>query len=630
MSVAFLLGCVDAAKNCTAARFLDGSLTQRLLLFRLLTLFRCESWISDVFPTISVGKVSTFQNALTHFVPASHATATMGDPHRASEIPDASADGNIFDGTEDEWWEQVCVSMRNRENRQLSQFEDNVDASSDGSSDELDDLSANEENVDDEASPPEHSDVEDGDDERGSSAEESDDSSQLSSCGENHGAAVFDNAKEEDGDDDGIPRLTRFSNRPLNRARVDSADSNGFPFPSQRTDGAGSDGRSPRPSVPDAGSQRPRKFKWQKILTDSEGLKGSVWSPAQMETTRESPPNSYQHPVDDVLILVGGVNGGVEGPAGLYQQLHRLSRQTGSPLSGWSVLSLNTGHCLDDAIPVICAGIRWVLRHYPRSKGHVFLVGCSMGSSTVIAAATLFGRDVIAGLCILCGQGSHHQNLASKALAKTPVLLIHGANDVILPVLSSKLLCESALASGASVDVYLLRQRPAHVDKDTLTVDTTGNLFLKYHHMWHERFVVASLIVRWLKEHRQRNATMDHVNLGRSTSKSAVPNTSTRPQRRVQYSSLNVIDVEGALESRLAFETPRGPVLLEDKSRRSVSEGSSSSGSDSEGAGPDARALTSQPQWESVTSPSTRLILFERTWSRTLKHARRLMKFGTM
>ena len=32
-----------------------------------------------------------------------------------------------------------------------------------------------------------------------------------------------------------------------------------------------------------------------------------------------------------------------------------------------------------------------------------------MGASTVIAAATLFGRNVIGGLCILCGQGSHHQ-----------------------------------------------------------------------------------------------------------------------------------------------------------------------------------------------------------------------------
>lgn len=46
--------------------------------------------------------------------------------------------------------------------------------------------------------------------------------------------------------------------------------------------------------------------------------------------------------------------------------------------------------------------------------------------------------------------------------------------------MSTKLLCEAALASGASVDVYLLRQRPALVGKETHTVDTSGNLLLKY------------------------------------------------------------------------------------------------------------------------------------------------------
>ena len=49
-----------------------------------------------------------------------------------------------------------------------------------------------------------------------------------------------------------------------------------------------------------------------------------------------------------------------------------------------------------------------------------------------------------------------HQNLAARALAKTPVLLVHGGNDIILPVFSTKLLCEAALASGASVDVCVV------------------------------------------------------------------------------------------------------------------------------------------------------------------------------
>ena len=126
------------------------------------------------------------------------------------------------------------------------------------------------------------------------------------------------------------------------------------------------------------------------------------------------------HPcqVQDVLILVGGVNGGVEGPAGLYHHLHSLARRGGGdggapsaahvdahpvgarnasgsatassasptsaststarpspPLLGWSLLSLNAGHTLDAAIPVIRAGIRWVLTHHATARGRIFLLG---------------------------------------------------------------------------------------------------------------------------------------------------------------------------------------------------------------------------------------------------------------
>ena len=41
--------------------------------------------------------------------------------------------------------------------------------------------------------------------------------------------------------------------------------------------------------------------------------------------------------VSDVLVLVGGVNGGVEGPAGMYHHLHDLARDPDSALAGWYV-----------------------------------------------------------------------------------------------------------------------------------------------------------------------------------------------------------------------------------------------------------------------------------------------------
>ena len=247
----------------------------------------------------------------------------------------------------------------------------------------------------------------------------------------------------EDGRDNGsssIPDIPvpAWRRRIPRRQRAGSGAADGFPFPSQRTDGKGSDGRSPRPpkvrgppsqpksgqrpgrrthstsgAGPDSPSQRPRRFKWQKVLTHEQGLEGSVWSPAagsfmssdssgssghrRTTTTGSGSERKFLHSprkrqrgesaVEDVLILVGGVNGGVEGPAGLYHHLHSLARvgskpssrdsnsndhdqETGAaeepvnrtfsgsnndsaaPLAGWSILSLNTRHCLDDAIPV--------------------------------------------------------------------------------------------------------------------------------------------------------------------------------------------------------------------------------------------------------------------------------------
>ena len=254
--------------------------------------------------------------------------------------------------------------------------------------------------------------------------------------------------------------------------------------------------------------------------------------------------------------------------------------------------------------------------------------------------------------------------------------------------------------------------------------------------MWHERFVVASLVVRWLADHRTRAETVEcsprvaskgpeHDNQSDS-----VPLSEIVTARRLQHSSLNVISVDGALESRLSFETPRGPLLfserqLETKERGAAtrdraaeteegrqstpcalvspalttgqlpqhgstastkprpgtngaldgvstdmtvvtaaaaatavaatfrtsapmatqgdcksstsassasgmrdSASSGSSGDDTEGGGTNAATIKSQPAWEVVTSTSTKLIMFERSWGSTLKFARRLRKMG--
>lgn len=229
--------------------------------------------------------------------------------------------------------------------------------------------------------------------------------------------------------------------------------------------------------------------------------------------------------------------------------------------------------------------------------------------------------------------------------------------------------------------------------------------------MWHERFVVASLVVRWLADHRSRAETVEcssaaRVVADKGAESEFVALSEIVTTRRLQHSSLNVIDTDGALELRMSFETPRGPLLFSKRqpeaehggrsvssalasaasatdqlpqNQRTVStaphpgaqgavdgafrdmtatigagssstgatEGDSkssatlssatgtrdsassgSSGDDTEGGGTNAATIKSQPAWEAVTSTSTKLILFERSWASTLKFARRLRKMG--
>lgn len=327
--------------------------------------------------------------------------------------------------------------------------------------------------------------------------------------------------------------------------------------------------------------------------------------------------------------MVGGVNGGIEGPAGLYQHLHRQSRFDESNqiplLEGWSILSLNTGHTLDKAIPVVSAGIRWILSKYSQSKGRIFLIGCSMGSSTIIAAATLFGRDVVAGLCLLCGQGSHHEHLSSRAISETPLLLIHGANDIILPIQSTKMLFQSAIKSGASVDAYILQQSPVAETKTTasnckasfknskkiknrresmfdsinVTVPQVSNKkILSYHHMYKERFVVASLIIQWLIQQRQKMSSKGYVRLH------------GQQRRRIQRVSLGIVSHDGQLKRSYLVERPRGGSV--------VTESDETTDNDQ------MHALAESLEWQIHTSSQVKHLLFERRWENCLEYATQL------
>ncbi len=70
--------------------------------------------------------------------------------------------------------------------------------------------------------------------------------------------------------------------------------------------GTGCEGGKALPAQKQKNSKNSQRYKWQKELTHEEALQGSVWT---------APLQGQE--VGDVLIAVGGVNGGVEGPAGL-------------------------------------------------------------------------------------------------------------------------------------------------------------------------------------------------------------------------------------------------------------------------------------------------------------------------
>jgi len=186
--------------------------------------------------------------------------------------------------------------------------------------------------------------------------------------------------------------------------------------------------------------------------------------------------------VKHVVVSVGGIFGGFDGPSGLIEYAALV-------LPNVSFLLLDTGHTLDVAVPVLRTAMQWLLSAYPESSGHVIIAGFSMGSSTAVHVGSEFVAAV-RGLLLIAGQSAHTEQIT--AFAGKPVLLLHGENDPSVPLCCSQALARDASASGALVQLHVVPQATQCAG------DVHGKL--RKHHLWDERWEVQALVLDWIRQ----------------------------------------------------------------------------------------------------------------------------------
>jgi fermentation-respiration switch protein FrsA (DUF1100 family) len=135
----------------------------------------------------------------------------------------------------------------------------------------------------------------------------------------------------------------------------------------------------------------------------------------------------YEHAV----LACGGAMGGLLGPAdGLYHDLGVRFGEQGIGLVRVGYRKPNDlGACVHDLVAVAELAAR-------RGGRRFVTMGHSFGGAVAIRAAIVLGDDA-AGVVTLATQSAGCEE--AERLAETPVLLVHGENDEILPPQASEL-----------------------------------------------------------------------------------------------------------------------------------------------------------------------------------------------
>ena len=142
--------------------------------------------------------------------------------------------------------------------------------------------------------------------------------------------------------------------------------------------------------------------------------------------TAEGTVRGILHPAESArgaIVMVGGAGGGVNGPAGIYEELAtRLQRE------GIAALRLDYRHPndLDDCVHDVLAAIDF-LHH--EGVDRVVLLGWSFGGAVVITAGAV--SSLVVGVATVASQ-TYGAN-AVAYLSPKSLLLLHGTADATLP-----------------------------------------------------------------------------------------------------------------------------------------------------------------------------------------------------
>jgi alpha/beta superfamily hydrolase len=182
----------------------------------------------------------------------------------------------------------------------------------------------------------------------------------------------------------------------------------------------------------------------------------------EIHTARGAIHCAYTAPPEGgpVVVMVGGGDGGLDGPVGLYVALAQDLEAAGIGTLRLDFRIHRFPGPVDEGVYDVLAGIDWL-----RAQGAavVGLLGHSFGGAVVIEAGVQ--QRAVRSVATLASQTAGAQRVAE--LAPTPLLLIHGLDDIRLSPDCSRLLYslageprELVLLEGAT---HSLRQRHPEV-----------------------------------------------------------------------------------------------------------------------------------------------------------------------
>jgi len=192
-----------------------------------------------------------------------------------------------------------------------------------------------------------------------------------------------------------------------------------------------------------------------------------------------------------VVVSVGGIFGGMDGPAGLFDYAAAV---LGAEQARVAFLQLDGGHTLEVATAVLRLGLKWLLDTFgvPALINRIILVGFSMGVAAVVDAGADIA-DLVAGLVLIAGQTAGTDRLA--ILAGKPALVLHGSRDTTVPPA-----CSQDLAQRLEVPGFARAVRLCILEQSTPSGPPNPHLerFLS-HHLWKERWETQALLLGFLR-----------------------------------------------------------------------------------------------------------------------------------